>query len=98
MMFKRVVAGLLSLVLLVFLGATFLGVGGEDLLEVQIPLGFSAIIGIAYAWHGRLPRWAIELSEGRLTQDDDPSNLSPLVYLPVLLALVLIIVLLFVFA
>ena len=96
MMFKRVVAGLLSLVLLVFLGATFFGVGGEDLLEVQIPLGVSAVLGIVYAWQGGLPGWAIELSG--LTRDDDPSNLSPLVYLPVLFALVLVIVLLFMFA
>ena len=98
MMFKRVLAGLLSLVLLGFLGATFLGVGGEDLLEVQIPLGVSAVIGMVYAWQGRLPHWAIELSEGRLTQDDDPSNLSPGVSLVILFALVLVIVLLFMFA
>ncbi len=99
LMLKRGVAGLLSLVLLAFLGATFFGgSSGEDLLEVQIILGVGVVLGVAYAARGRLPHWAIELSEGRLTQDNDPSNLSPLVYLPVLLALVLVIILLFMFA
>ncbi len=94
---KRFVAGLLSLVLLAFLGATFLGGSdGEDLLEVRIALGVSAVLGMVYAWQGRLPDWALELGDGRLTQDDDPSNISPRVYLPILLALVLALVLAYV--
>ena len=97
---KRILAGLLSMVFLTLLGLTFFPDAStgdpEDLLFFQATLGVAAVLGIVYAAYGRLPDWIIDLSDGSLTHDDDPSNISPRVYLPILFALVLVVVLAFI--
>ncbi len=88
------------MVLLGFLGWTVLsGADTEGDLRVQIVLGIGVVYGIIYAAYGRpagrLPDWIIDLSEGTLVHDDDPSNISPRVYLPIIFAVVLVAVLAF---
>jgi len=94
----RITAGLLALVLLGLLGWSI--VGGVGDMRTQILLGVGAVLGIAYAAYGRLPDWLISLSGGSLTADDDPSNISPRVYLPIIggavvLAAVVLVVVIF---
>lgn len=79
---KRITAGLLSLVLLGLLGWSI--VGGVGDIHTRLLIGLGAVLGIAYAAYGRLPDWLISLSGGSLVADDDPSNISPRVYLPII--------------
>ena len=90
----RITAGLLSLVLLGLLVWTIVrGVGD---IRTQLLIGVGAVLGIAYAAYGRLPDWLISLSGGSLTADDDPSNISPRVYLPIIGGVILLAVVAFV--
>ncbi len=88
------------MVFLALLGLTVFFEGGtgdpEDNLLVQITLGVVAVLGIVYTAYGRLPDWMVDLSDGHLVHDDDPSNISPRVYLTILFALVLVVVLAFI--
>ncbi len=98
LMLNRVVAGLVSLVLLALLVATFFGESnGEDVFEVRFFLGATGVLGIVYAWQGRLPGWALELGNRNLTRVEDRSDLSQLVAVVILIGLVLAAVLLLVF-
>ncbi len=47
-------------------------------------------LGSLYTAFGRLPDWIVENSGGSITDDDDPSNVSARVYLPILLGVILI--------
>ena len=90
----RITAGLLALVLLGLLGWTIVrGVGD---IRTQILLGVGAVLGIAYVAYGRLPDWLISLGGGSLVADDDPSNISPRVYLPIIGGVILLAVVVFV--
>ncbi len=90
----RITAGLLSLVLLGLLVWTIVrGVGD---IRTQILIGVGAVLGIAYVAYGRLPGWLISLSGGSLVADDDPSNISPRVYLPIIGGVILLAVVVFV--
>lgn len=88
MTINRIVAGSLSLLLLTLLGwSIFAGVGD---LRTWIVLGIGAVLGLLYSIVGRLPNWIVDLSGGSITEDDDPSNLSPRVYLPILLGVIVV--------
>ena len=90
----RIIAGLLSLVLVGLLGRSIVrGVGD---IRTQILLGVGVVLGIAYVVYGRLPDWLISLSGGSLVADDDPSNISPRVYLPIIGGVILLAVVVFV--
>ena len=81
------------MLLLVLLVWTF--VGGVGDLRLQVLLGFGIVLGLVYAIYGRLPQWLLDLSGNKIVADDDPANISPRVYLPILGAVVLIAVLAF---
>ncbi len=85
---NRITAGILSLILLALLGwCVFSGVGNA---QTIILLGFGTTLGILYTVFGRLPDWIVEFSGGSITDDDDPSNIPPRIYLPILLGAILI--------
>ena len=91
---NRIAAGVLSIVILGLLGwAIFAGVGN---LHTRIILGVGAVLGILYTAIGRVPDWIIDASGGGITDDDDPSNISPRVYLPILLVVITIAVIAFI--
>ena len=93
---KRFVALALSVLLLVFRGWSFFAAVGD--VRTRVMLGIGAILGLAYTYYGELPSWLIDASGGSITDDDDPSNISPRVYLPILLIAILIAVIGFVIA
>ena len=90
----RIIAGLLSLVLVGLLGWSIVRGAGD--IRTQILLGVGVVLGIAYVVYGRLPDWLISLSGGSLVADDDPSNISPRVYLPIIGGVILLAVVVFV--
>ncbi|ELP31401.1 hypothetical protein RBSWK_04671 [Rhodopirellula baltica SWK14] len=59
-------------------------------LRIWVVLGFGVTLGSLYTAFGRLPDWIVENSGGSITDDDDPSNVSARVYLPILLGVILI--------
>jgi hypothetical protein len=88
MTINRIIAGALSLVLLVLLGwAVFAGVGD---IRTWVMLGFGAVLGLLYTVIGRVPDWIVNYSGGSITDDDDPSNISPRVYLPILFGVIVV--------
>ena len=48
------------------------------------------VLGGIYTAFGRLPDWIADYSGGSITEDDDPANISPRVYLPILLGVIVI--------
>lgn len=79
---RRITASLLSLALVGLLAWSIIrGVGD---FRTRTLLAVGAVLGIAYAVYGRLPEWLISLSGGALVTDDDPSNISPRIYLPII--------------
>jgi hypothetical protein len=91
---NRIAACILSLVLLAWLGwSVFAGVGD---IRTWIMLGVGTALGALYPVFGRLPDWIIEYSGGSITDDDDPSNISPRVYLPIILGIIVVAVTVFV--
>ncbi len=85
---NRIVAGILSIILLALLGwSVFVGVGD---VRTKVMLGAGATVGLLYTAWGRLPAWMVDYSGGGITADDDPSNLSPRVYLPILLGVIVV--------
>ncbi len=85
---NQIVAGALSIVLLALLGwSIFAGVGD---IRTWIMLGIGSALGVLYAAVGRLPDWIVDHSGGSITDDDDPSNISPRVYLPILLGIIIV--------
>ena len=85
---NRIVAGTLSIVLLALLGwSVTVGLGD---VRTWIMLGVGAALGMLYTAIGRLPDWIVDLSGGSIANDDDPSNISPRVYLPILLTVILV--------
>ena len=92
----RIVAAALSLGLLVLLGwSIFTGVGD---VRTWIVLGVGATLGLVYTVIGRVPDWIIDYSGGSITSDDDPANLSPRVYLPILFVVIVLAVIAFIIA
>ena len=85
---KRITSGLLSLILLVLFGWTF--VGGVDDLRIQVMLCIGVVLGTVYRIYGELPKWLIILSGGKIVADEDPSNISPRIYIPILIVAILI--------
>ena len=85
---KRLIAGTLSFLLWVLLGwSVFAGIGD---LKTRIILAAGGALGSLYSVLGRLPDGIVENSGGFITDDDDPSNISPVVYLPIVLGAILI--------
>ena len=90
---NRIVSGALSISLLALLGwSIFAGVGD---LRTLVMLGVGAGLGILHTAFGRIPDWIVEHSGGTITDDDDPSNMSPRVYLPILFGVIAIAVVAF---
>jgi hypothetical protein len=85
---KRIASGVLSLVLLTLLGWCVVTRVGD--LRTWVVLGFGVTLGSLYSAFGRLPDWIVENSGGSITDDDDPSNVSARVYIPILLGVILI--------
>jgi hypothetical protein len=84
----RVLAALLTLVLLALLGWSLVrGMGGVSL---QLILAGGAFLGSLYTIFGRLPDWIIACSSGYIVADDDPGNISPRIYLSVIGAAILL--------
>ena len=91
---NRIAAGVLSIVLLALLGwLIFAGLGD---VRTRVILAVGTCLGNIYAFFGGLPDWIIAHSDGTITADDDPANLSPRIYLPILLGVLAIAVIAFV--
>lgn len=85
---NRIAACILSFLLLVLLGwSVFAGVGD---VRTWFMLGAGALLGALYAVLGRLPDWITAYSSGSITADDDPSNISPRVYLPMIFGIIIV--------
>jgi hypothetical protein len=81
MITNRIAAARLSIILLALLGwSIFSGVGD---LRTWILLGVGAGLGVLYTAFGRIPDWIVDHSGGSITDDSDPLNISPRVYLPI---------------
>jgi hypothetical protein len=64
--------------------------------RVLFLLSTGIVLGVIYTIRGgSLPQWLHRLGGGKITKDDDPRNLSPKVYLPVLLAVIVVAALLY---
>ncbi len=85
---NRIAAFLLSL-LLASLLSWMLWAGLGDLVT-RLTLAAGATLGLLYSAFGELPEWMVDRSGGTITDDDDPSNISPRVYLPVLAVVILV--------
>jgi hypothetical protein len=84
----RIAAGILSVVLSALLGwAIVAGVGD---LRSRILLGVGVALGALYTAFGRLPDWIRDRTGGTITDDNDPSNIPPRVYLPIILGAILV--------
>jgi hypothetical protein len=95
MTLKRMFTGILSLLLVVLLGwSIFSGMGD---LKTQILLAVGIALGSLYTAFGQLPDWIVDHSGGSITDDDDPSNISPRLYMPVILGVMLLAVIAFLF-
>jgi hypothetical protein len=58
-------------------------------------LGIGISLGVLYAATGQLPKWMTSASSGSLTADDDPANISPRLYLPILAGVIVIAIFVF---
>jgi hypothetical protein len=85
---RQIAAGLLVILLASLLGWALIR-GAADL-KLQLLLVLGMILGTLYTVYGQLPDWLLQISGGRITADDDPGNLSPRVYLTVLLVVLLL--------
>lgn len=88
---NRIVAGALSVLLLALLGWSLLAGVGD--LHTHILLAVGACLGGTYTYLGSLPQWIVNHSGQTITDDDDPSNISPRIYLPILIGVILVAVL-----
>lgn len=68
---------------------------GLDDFRIYLMLVVGVIFGSTYAALGRLPNWMTDYSGGNITHDDDPSNLSPKLYLSILFCLIIVVLALF---
>jgi len=82
---KRIAA----LILASLLGSGALGcLLGSGNVQLAGLLIFGAVLGVIYVFNdARLPESLIKSSGGRLSDDDDPSNIPARVYLPLILIL-----------
>ncbi len=85
---NRVATCVLTLVLLALLGWSI--VAGVGDVRTRVLLGVGAALGGLHTALGRLPDWITDHSCGSLSEDDDPSNISARVYLPILLGAVVV--------
>ncbi len=93
---KRIASGMLSLALLSLLARNLFAQVAD--FRTCLMLAVGAVLGILYTVMGRIPEWIVRLSRSRITEDDDPSNISAKIYLPILLAVITITVVGFVIA
>lgn len=85
---RQIAAGLLVILLASLLGWALIR-GAADL-KLQLLLVLGMILGTLYTVYGQLPDWLLQISGSRITADDDPGNLSPRVYLTILLMVLLL--------
>jgi len=84
----RIAALTLTLVLVCLLTWSLATGFGDFKTRAIILMGI--VLGVIYTLQGKLPEQLIDWSHGRLTADDDPSNISPKVYLPIVLGVIVI--------
>ena len=90
---NRIAAGTLSILLLLLLGwSIFSGIGD---LRTQFIIALGVVLGSLYTAFGRLPGWIVDHSGGSITDDADPSNISPRVYMPIVFGALLVAVIAF---
>lgn len=77
---KRIVVSALTLLLLGLLLWSFLAEVTD--LRTRVILAVGSFLGLVYAVRGELPLWLSRQFGESLTADDDPRNISTLVYLP----------------
>ncbi|MBI1310391.1 hypothetical protein GC176_03720 [bacterium] len=65
-------------------------VAGVGNLRTQILIGIGVVLGLVYTCFGHLPEWIVDCSGLSITDDDDPSNIPPRIYLPILLGVILL--------
>ena len=63
--------------------------------SLLILLFTGVLLGLLYAALGALPSWLLHITGNKLTSDDDPQNLSPRLYLPILAAAIALAALLY---
>lgn len=85
---KRIASGTISVALSALLGWSILA--GVGHLRTQMILALGIALGSLFTVFGGLPSWILGYSGGSITDDDDPSNISPRVYLPILLGAILV--------
>ncbi len=91
---RRIISGLLTVLLAILLGWCMTQGVGDGRTIVYLCIGI--ILGTTYTFFGRLPIWLISASGGSLSDDDDPANISAYVYLPIIVAAILLAVIIFV--
>ncbi|MFK7767258.1 MAG: hypothetical protein AB8B55_08550 [Mariniblastus sp.] len=91
---NRITAGTLSLVLLALLGWCIIAGVGD--VRTWVILGVGVVLGSIYTAFGRLPDWIIDHSGGTIVDDDAPPNISPRVYFPILLGVIIVAIIVFV--
>ncbi|MCA9190622.1 MAG: hypothetical protein KDB03_02630 [Planctomycetales bacterium] len=91
---NRIFAAILSVVLFALLcWSVFIGAGD---IRTWTFLGAGSALGALYAVLGKVPEWIVDHSGGTIHEDDDPSNISPRIYLPILLGAICVAILAFV--
>jgi hypothetical protein len=90
---SRIAAVVLSLLLLGLWIWSFINGVRDPRLHTMLGIGVS--LGALYAANGQLPKWITSASSGHLTADDDPANISPRLYLPILTGVIIIAILVF---
>ncbi|MCC6507774.1 MAG: hypothetical protein IT423_01605 [Pirellulaceae bacterium] len=68
-------------------------IAGIGDLKTRVILAMGVTFGSLYTALGRLPDWMVNFSRGTITDDEDPANISPRVYLPIILGAILVAVL-----
>ncbi len=92
-MTRRLTVGLLVVVLSVLLAWCQIQGVGDDRVMAYLCLGI--FLGGIYTFNGHLPGWLFTFTGGSLRADDDPANIPPRVYLPILAVVILIAVIAF---
>ncbi len=91
---RRIISGLLTILLAMLLGWYKTQGVGDGRTIVYLCIGI--ILGTVYTFFGRLPSWVISISNGWLNADDNPANIPPRVYLPIIAVVIFLAVTTFV--
>ncbi len=92
-MIRRLATDLLVVVLSALLAWCLIQGVGDVRTIIYLCLGI--FLGAIYTFNGQLPSWLFTFTGGSLTADDDPANIPPRVYLPIIAVVILIAVIVF---